>query len=300
MSLAAPFRRLAPDVAVVVAAPLLVFWLASSFEWYERFASATRPLERWQLDEALFALGSLALALVWFSWRRLHEARRAQAQAATLLDGNRELSRSLIELQETERRRIARELHDELGQRCHSIRLDAALISRQVEGGPVADAAWRIDGAAGALDDQLRTMLRRLRPAELDMLGLVPALRALCEQWSRSSQVACRFHPSGSLDRLGDAANVALYRVVQEALSNIGRHARARQVDIRLGHHDGTIELTIRDDGQGFDPSAPRSGLGLVGLRERAAMLGGSLRVDSGFGVGTALTLHVPSYRAVP
>jgi DNA-binding NarL/FixJ family response regulator len=122
-------------------------------------------------------------------------------------------------------------------------------------------------------------MLRRLRPANLDELGLVAALQELCESWEERSGVPCIFHHEALPDELGDAIDIALYRVTQEALTNVMRHARASAVHVKLGRSaQGELQLSVEDDGQGMDLAAATRGLGLLGATERAAALGGDLR----------------------
>ena len=236
--------------------------------------------------------------------------RQAQQQVVQLLDRNRQLARQLLSLQEDERAALARELHDEFGQRCTAIRIEATLIAAAAPGGQ-AEAAGRIDAQAQALHALVRGLLQRLRPAQLDELGLLDALQALCESWETSSGVACVLHHEGRFDDLPDAASVAVYRIAQEALSNVMRHAGARTVRVQVARAaDAALSLQVRDDGVGMaalqtqaQAQATRPGargLGLLGAAERAAALGGTLRVDSAPGQGTTLRLSLPAPRPQP
>lgn len=299
----APGRGAVFDLLVAAAFAAAVFVLAGRFEWFEAYGRATRSFERWQLDEVFFGLLALSLGLAWFAWRRWREAvhvlamhRGAQHRIEELLARNRELSQRLIELQESERARLARELHDELGQRCNAIQVDAALIRcAAAPDSSIAATAGRIGGAAQALYEQVRAMLRRLRPADLDALGLTGALESLCEQRD-AGPPRCHFQARGSFADLTDAAQVAVYRVAQEALTNARRHAGANRIEMRLERDpQGGVQLEVRDDGCGFDPAMPRRGLGLLGASERAALLNGRLDVHSG--AGTTLTLRLPPAR---
>lgn len=297
-----PRQRASTDLLWVAAATLLVFVLTSSFEVFEAYSHFMQRFERWQLDELLFALAALALGMAWYAMRRWREAReslalhlRSEARITELFAHNRELAQQLIGVQENERRALARELHDELGQSCSAIRVEAALIEREATHERVCAAAARIGITADALYQQVRQMLRRLRPLDLDSLGLVAALQSLCESWETVSAVACVLHHDGRLDDLSDAVNVALYRVVQEALSNVLRHARASSVRIALSREaDGAVHLVVRDDGIGMDLSAARRGFGLLGATERAAALGGTLEVTTGEGAGVKLSMRLP------
>lgn len=293
------------DLLLVAFSAAMVFLLAAWLELYEAFSRWISPFERYQADEVPFALLILGAGLSWYAFRRWREARAelamrvaAEARVGELLAHNRELAQQLIALQESERRALARELHDELGQSCNAIRVEAAFIQRcraDDHAGMVA-AATRVATVAESLYEMVRGMLRRLRPANLDELGLVAALQELCESWEERSGIPCVFHPDGALDDLGDAANITLYRVAQEALSNVMRHARAANVRIGLaGLPDGRVQLTIQDDGIGMDVDAAHRGLGLLGAAERVAALGGQFDVDSRPAEGTRLTVRLAS-----
>lgn len=293
------------DLLLVAFSAAVVFLLAAWLELYETFSRWISPFERYQADEVPFALLILGAGLSWYAFRRWREARAelamrvaAEARVGELLSHNRELAQQLIALQESERRALARELHDELGQSCNAIRVEAAYIQRcraDDHAGMVA-AATRVATVAESLYEMVRGMLRRLRPANLDELGLVAALQELCEAWEERSGIACVFHPDGALDDLGDAADITLYRVAQEALSNVMRHARAANVRIALAAMaDDRVQLTIQDDGIGMDVDAAHRGLGLLGAAERVAALGGQFDVDSRPGAGTRLTVQLAS-----
>ncbi len=290
------FTRSATDLITVIAAPLLVFALASRLELFERYAAWALPYEHLDADELVFVLAALAVGLAWYAARRWREARRAQHELAAVLHQNRELAQQLIGVQEHERRAIARELHDDLGQTITALRAEGALLP--------APGAARIGALAGTLSAQVRGLLHRLRPAELDARGLVAAVQALCEAWELRSGVACVFHHDESADALHEAENVAVYRVVQEALSNVMQHAHASTVRVTLHGASqaalGGVQLSVRDDGVGMDAAAPRRGLGLLGATERAAALGGWLRIDSAPGQGMTLALHLPPAAATP
>lgn len=297
------------DLWWVVAATLACYGLAIRFELTEFFFGKLAKYERWQIDELPLTVTVLAVGLTWYAFRRQREARvelrrrvQAEARIADLLAHNRELSRQLITVQESERLALARELHDELGQGCSAIRVETAFI-RHCTVADHADAlraAARADEAAQGLYQLVRGMLRRLRPANLDSLGLVAALQELCESWEERSGIDCTFHHAGLSDSLGDAIDIAVYRITQEALTNVMRHAQASSVRVVLSHIVGMdteapgVRLSIQDDGHGMDPAASTHGLGLLGASERAAGLGGSLQVQSTPGGGVQLSLWIP------
>lgn len=307
--------RRGADLWWVVAATLSCYGLAIRFELTEFFFGKLAKYERWQIDELPLTFTVLAIGLAWYAFRRQREARielqrrvQAEARIADLLAHNRELSRQLINVQESERLALARELHDELGQGCSAIRVETAFI-RHCSAAHHADAmraAARADDAAQGLYQLVRGMLRRLRPANLDSLGLVAALQELCESWEERSGIDCAFHHTGLSDSLGDAIDIAVYRVTQEALTNVMRHARASSVRVMLSHTLGMaseapgVRLSIQDDGQGMDTAASTRGLGLLGSAERAAGLGGELRVESTPGAGVQISLWIPLAAPAP
>lgn len=292
------------DVAAVAAITVLTYVVCVQFEVHEHLARWLQRLERWQVDELPVVLLVLAVGMAWVALRRWREAdralqlqARAQADAAALLTRNRELSRGLLALQESERLALARELHDEVGQCCTALRMELAWL-RHADAADECGrraAAERADHAAQSVYQLVRGLLGRLRPQHLDTLGLVPALQALCEGWSARSGLACSFRCEGVSEDPDPAAAIAVYRVAQEALTNVMRHAHARRVAVRLWRAaDGTLRLSVEDDGIGMAANEPRHGFGLMGATERAASLGGALTLDSGPGRGVALRLVLP------
>ncbi|MFG6468018.1 ATP-binding protein [Roseateles sp. BYS87W] len=272
------------DLAWVAAATLAAYVLGGLGQWRERMAALLERYEAWQVDELPLALTVMTVGLAVLLWRRHREA-------AALLRHNRELARQLMTVQERERQAVARELHDELAQHCTAIRFEAAVAQRCTSLPQAVAAAQRAAASAEQLQQGVRRLLRQLRPADLDALGLGAALQALCAQrpWP-----ACRFQGNAEL-RLGDEADMAVYRVAQEALSNTLRHAHATAVTVRLTAADGGVCLQVQDDGLGFDPEASTPGLGLLGARERAAALGGHLQLHSAPGKGTCVNLWLPT-----
>jgi signal transduction histidine kinase len=209
------------------------------------------------------------------------------------------LSKQLLDAQEAERKRISRELHDELGQALTVIGMNLEELEKAFpsEGSPqLKERLAETTRLADETLEQVREMALGLRPSLLDDLGLVPALRWYCNRLTQRRTIEINFEAVDCKDRLPIEVETALYRIVQEALTNITRHARASRVHVRLECRESTIVTTIEDDGQGFDPEtvASRGGVGLLGIRERAALLGGSLSIKSQPGQGTRLTLHIP------
>ena len=306
----APVSRLGAggDAIVVMAVTVLAFLAASHFDLQEQIAGFTRPLERFQADELLPTLLTLAVALVWFAWRRWHQAARelerrlaAERELAGALAENRLLSQKYVAAQEDERRSLARELHDELGQCLNAIKLDATTI-RNHPGAPsqeVAERAQAIVDVSSRVYDVTRGLMERLRPVALDELGLADALRHLVSEWQRrNASVGCTLEIEGGLDDLGEEINISVYRVVQECLTNVTRHARAAAVSVRVegaAPAAGELRICVRDDGVGMRAGAGKhTGLGLVGLRERVEALGGHLEVADRTPRGVEVLVCIP------
>lgn len=294
---------------------LLVFAASARWEWHEVFSRWVLSFETWQADELPLTLLALTIGLIWFSARRSAEARGeiaerrlAEQRVGELLAANRELAQQLIRVQEDERRALARELHDELGQTCNAIRVEAACVikAKAEDRAAIVASAQRIAAAAEGLYALVRDMLRRLRPAALDSLGLIAALQELCEAWEEQSGIACRFIPSQIEVDPENAIGMTLYRLVQESLTNVLRHAQASAVNISLHGEAGPaggkcIVLRIEDDGCGMrDPDGPQAGLGMLGMRERVAALHGRIRFDSAPGRGLRIEVVLPLEAVAP
>lgn len=206
------------------------------------------------------------------------------------------LSRQLVEAQERERYFIARELHDEAGQALASIKFGLhhlELISGDQQ--KVVAHIHELKQIADGVMDELHRLSVNLRPAALDHLGLVAALRQHVEAVSGQHGLPIRLDIIGQVERLPDEMETAIYRIVQETLTNIIRHAQASRVDILLERRDQRLCLSVEDDGVGFDPHfSQTSHLGILGIRERADMLGGKVAIESSPGKGTMILLEVP------
>ncbi len=239
-----------------------------------------------QLAEALIGQAAVAIQNAW-----LFEQVRAGRERL------RSLSRRLVEVQETERRYIARELHDEAGQALTSLMVGLRLLERDADRpeAVVAGAAELKRMVDGVLED-LHRLAMDLRPASLDHLGLVAALRQYLEAVSERHGLVAQFETVRFSERLPPDVETALYRIVQEALTNVIRHAQATRVDVLLEQRGDKLIVLVEDNGIGFDPVTTMRGghLGLVGMRERTEMLGGTLVLESAAGAGTTLLVEVP------
>lgn len=209
----------------------------------------------------------------------------------------RRLGRSVLRVQEDERRRLARDLHDGIGQNLTALKHQLARMRDRLPAG--ADPALR-DGLADAIGlcadtlEDTRELSRLLRPTILDDLGLEPALRWLGRSIGESAglSIAVEIEPLPELD--GERQTL-LFRIAQEALNNIAKHAQARSVLVRLVERDGRLQLQVVDDGIGFDPQTRPAGSGLSGMRERLRLFEGLLEVHSSPGHGTRLRAIVPA-----
>jgi signal transduction histidine kinase len=209
---------------------------------------------------------------------------------------SRDVVRRVVEAQEQERALLARELHDETGQALTSILLGLKALEEDVttEHGRASAAALR-ELVVSTLQD-VRRLAVELRPAALDDFGLGPALERLVDTFAEKTGMAVRLDNRLGDERLDADLETTLYRIVQEALTNVLKHADARRVTIALVHESGTITVVVADDGRGFDAHESRpDALGLVGMRERAVLVGGRLSIESAPGDGTTLTVEVPA-----
>ena len=208
----------------------------------------------------------------------------------------RDSLRRVVGGQELERRRLARELHDETGQALTSILLGLKAVEDARDGEALQSAAGNLRELVVATLQDVRRLAVELRPKALDDFGLVPALERLVETFGEHTGIEVQLEAQLGEQRLSEEVETTLYRIVQEALTNIVKHAQARTVSILLVRREQRITALIEDDGRGFDVAEAREdGLGLVGMRERVGLIGGKLRIESSTGSGTTLAVEVPA-----
>jgi signal transduction histidine kinase len=240
----------------------------------------------------------VALASIYYLARleRRSETERRRLEEA---EGElRHLSQQLVKTQEQERKSLSRELHDEVGQLLTGLRMELGTLSTNTEANVFAE---RIDSIKRLAEDALRSVRNLallLRPSMLDDLGLGPALQWQAKEFSRRLKIPVSVDIDGGLVDLQEAHRICLYRVVQEALTNVTRHAQASTVSIKLTHNTHWIEAVIRDDGQGFEQQRRRKGLGLIGMEERVRTLQGTLTIKTMPGAGTELRAILPLEQA--
>jgi PAS domain S-box-containing protein len=205
----------------------------------------------------------------------------------------------LVFAQEDERRRIAREMHDQFGEQLTALGLGIRALKDTCDGNPrLAPQVAALEKVAQQLDQDVDHLVWELRPTALDDLGLRAALANYVQDWSLRAGVRADLHTTGlSADRLTSEVETTLYRIAQEALNNIAKHARAENVDVILERRADCVSLIIEDDGIGFDQGnagAPRQGFGLLGMQERAALVGATVQIESAAGEGTTIIVRMP------
>jgi PAS domain S-box-containing protein len=212
------------------------------------------------------------------------------------------LSRRLIQAQEAERALLARELHDDVTQRMAVLAIDLGRAESAGPGGVQAETLRTVREGLIRLSEDIHSLAYRLHPSVLEELGLAEALRTECERRGRRGGIDITLDLDTVPAALGKDAALCLYRVAQEALNNVVRHARARAASVVLRQMDGGLLLAVRDDGVGFDPDEPRGrgSLGLVSMRERLRLVNGTLDVESAPGHGTAVVAWVPGEGVTP
>lgn len=260
-----------------------------------------RTDEAWTPDE----VGELVRTFDAMAWTLEHRTADLEHAVASL----RGLTARLESIREEERTRISRELHDELGQALTGIRMDLDRLQERIERAAIpADLRAPIDAKLtsvrtlvdGALDTA-RRVSRQLRPSVLDVLGLGPAIDWQLEEFRARTGISAELLAEPDLPPLPESLGVALFRVLQEALTNVMRHAEATAVTVRLAYEGSQVIMEVMDNGRGFDAGAPISGrmsLGLLGIRERATALGGACEIVSSPGQGTTVRLTIPLDRS--
>jgi len=280
-----------------------------------------RQLRRWNIDERLLPPNSevrFRQLTVWDNYRGyivatvtlivtqtaliasllFNRTRRRTAEVALRASGERArtLAGRLIEAQEDERIRIARELHDDLSQKLALLSVSIGQLLRDAAGSPgVARHAQAAADSAADLITSVRSLSHELHPARLEILGLEPALRGLCEEMSIGHDMSIEFIDATLPSSIPNDVALCLFRVAQEALSNVVKHSAAADARVSLRHADGMLALAIVDMGRGFLPGpGSDGGLGLLSMRERVQFLGGAISVQSSPGQGTRVEARVP------
>jgi len=230
---------------------------------------------------------------------RTQQLKQAEAKTQNLLNENRKLVHASLVIQEQERKHLALELHDEMGQCLTAIQADAETIRdlSKNKNKRIETSATAIMQVSSRVYDVVHSMMRRLRPDVLDNLGLIEALKDEIAAWnSRNKEARCVFNYSGEMEDLGENTGIMLYRIVQEALTNVTRHSHADHVYIELHQRNGLLQLTIMDNGQGarHEAVSGKKGLGLIGMRERVETINGNINIEARAGKGFFIRITVP------
>lgn len=282
------------------------------------YSGATLLIAWWSADRALrpvraledglhrLARGEEQPALPSFALREFRRVAGAIEHLAQTLTEARSaqhaLARQLISVQEDERRSLARELHDEMGQSLTALNTTAAYLARNAERldvNAIAECASDLRRDIRSCGEQLRAMLKSLRPHGLDASGLSQTLRELIDGWrGRNTGIEFAAELPSPFPAVDDATALTIYRVVQEALTNVVRHSKARRCTLRITSADGRLQLEIEDDGNGMPQTGPVYGNGLLGMRERLEMAGGGLELHPVSGGGLHLIARLPMHAA--
>jgi signal transduction histidine kinase len=233
-----------------------------------------------------------------------HERQRAEEKLRRSLDQLRALTNYLQYVREEERTRIAREVHDELGQALTGLKLDLSILATNLAKSQPAlhEKAQTMIGHIDTTIQTVRRIATELRPGILDSLGLVAALEWQANEFQMRTGIRCKITSTVSDAQWQPDFQTVFFRIFQETLTNIIRHAKAKQVDVRLQEQNGQLVMTVRDNGRGISPEelASSRSLGLLGMRERANLVGGEVTLTGAPGKGTTVTLRVPLPKPPP
>ena len=276
-----------------------IFFIVVNILIYYFVGRALRPIDDILKALTELELGNLASRLPKFALPELNGiSDKFNVMAKTLEESvanNRLLTQQMIHVQEEERKNLARELHDEIGQHLTAIHVDASAILKAKTIESSRESASAIDTVARQMMDIVHSILQRLRPTGLDELGLEAALQELINVWNqRYKLVTVTYDLQGRFSDLDETTLITLYRITQECLTNIARHADARNIQISIIKAADKISFSVTDDGQGFEPLVRPSGFGLAGMRERVEGLKGELNIISTPGNGTCIKIELP------
>jgi len=301
-------RRVTPrrDIIINVSEGVQAVNRSAYVEQQSQFAGIYHSVQRdsWRFLGLALAIGiAVAVLAAVYASRLEQRLHRQMSRGEELAHELQELSARLVTVQEQERRHIARELHDEIGQALTAIKMELAYAGRAIDGGAVSGQALQTakDITDRALHE-VRDLSYLLHPAALDEFGLIPAIDSHMKSFGRRQEIVTELSHEGMESRLAPDTEAAAYRIVQEALNNVAKHAKATECRVRISRTPEMLRVVVEDNGAGFDASVARSadhrGLGLIGIRERASYLKGSATIDSAPGQGTRLVVELPARRA--
>lgn len=229
---------------------------------------------------------------------RTEQLRHSEQELRDSRSRLQELAGFLQTVREEERTAIARELHDELGQALTALRIDLGWLKRQCSplGSTVTTRASDAHALVERTIDALRRIAEGLRPGMLDVLGLAAALEHLCSQFTERTGITCQLKLEPEEFDLDAGPAITVFRLIQEALTNVARHAKASQTEIEVREAEDNIHIDIRDNGIGLNPAQSKQGFGLLGMRERVSMLGGRIEIASGASQGVHIVATLPRH----
>lgn len=268
---------------------LVYFAVARSLKPIDTITEALSDLETGQLDRRLPIFGLPEMANI------SHKFNLMASTLQSSINNNHRLTQQIIRLQEAERKRLAHELHDEIGQHLTAIHVDASVIKTSPNLESARKSAEAIDDVVRRMMEIVRTMLHQLRPDGLDELGFEVAFQELVNNWQERHQnidVEARFECK--FQRIDESVQLTLYRVMQECLTNISRHSQARQVWISLSENEHAIQLEIADNGQGFDIQQRSHRFGLAGMKERVDSVDGVFLIKTALNEGVTIDVTIP------
>ena len=294
-------RKVLPhrDAVVSLARELTIINNNNLHQERQRFEASQESLRRFLVGMISIALiiGVLVAGLTIYRVFVLEKAHvRQRMEIEETQNDLRRLSQRLVQLQEGERRSLSRELHDQVGQTMTALGIQLGNIE-SLKDKDEGIFRQRLEDLKRLNADAMRTvrdLAMGLRPSMLDDIGLEAALQWQGREFSRHTGVPSRVQVDGSLDGLTDAQKTCIYRVVQEALTNCARHAKASNVVVSISTEDRNVDVVVRDDGIGFDAAQANGGLGLLGMRERVQALDGSLNISSQPQSGTTIRVQIP------
>lgn len=284
------------DIALVLSVFIYAYFASSYFNFSDQYVDWAKKYEdSLDIDELPIALLASSIALLWFAQRRIFETNQ-------LINNNHALLKRVLEVQEEERKRIAQDLHDDMGQYLNAVKVQATSLLFEQSGTEFhANIVQRIVETTDHAYQSARNLMYALRPVALDELGLAAALEHLVQSWQTNANTAPMSEQKmysieiiGEIDQLGELVNIATFRIVQEALTNIAKHAKAKHIHIQVQKQAHQLQVKIIDDGVGFNPKQKSTGYGLLGMIERAEALNGSLEISSGKHNGTTVLLTLP------
>lgn len=276
-----------------------IFFIIVNLMVYLAVNSALKPVSKILTALSELEKGNLKARLPSFSLPELKEiSNKFNTMANTLeksIEANHSLTQQMIRLQEDERKSLARDLHDEVGQHLTAIHIDASAIMNAKTIKAARESAKAINDVARQMVSIVHGLLQRLRPGGLDQFGLTVALNELVETWrQRNQSVEISLNISGKLEGIDETVAIAAYRIVQECLTNVSKHAHANHVSIIVHRFSDEITIDILDNGTGFDQTKQAAGFGLAGMRERVEGLGGKLSIIGELGQGAKICVNLP------